>query len=177
MSSELKVCNQSDVVDSNVFCNVAPRRHRLPQRLDWALVPPPLDLSKPIVDDKALLPAIIVTPSSPTCERDFRIAFLANEPKETITSRVITSLHRAAPAPTQLKPRTLVLIFVPLLILFCHVLTHQLAMRRPHLHLVPAADGSMDNAGPGWLDLNDYWGARQARDFVIEEGPVHGYQA
>ncbi|THH12371.1 hypothetical protein EW145_g10 [Phellinidium pouzarii] len=131
-----------------------------------------LDLSGPIVDDKALLPAIIVTPSSPSCDRDFRIAFLAAQPKETIATRVITSLHKAAPAPSQIRPRTLILIFVPLLILFCHVLTHHLAMHRPHLHFAAAADDQASSNGPGWFELNDYWDARQARNFIVEESPV-----
>ncbi|KAF5357681.1 hypothetical protein D9758_007427 [Tetrapyrgos nigripes] len=43
-----------------------PRLHRLPQRLDYTLIPAPLDLSLPLVAEKSPLPAIIVTPSSPS---------------------------------------------------------------------------------------------------------------
>ncbi|KAH8113297.1 hypothetical protein DFH11DRAFT_331511 [Phellopilus nigrolimitatus] len=163
-----------------------PRRHRLPQRLDWNLIPPPLDISKPLVDDKALLPAIIVTPSSPNCDRDFRIAFLASEPKvpESVASRVLSRLKINAPTPLfkqlkQLRPRTLLLVFLPLFILFCHVLAHRLATHRPHLHfdthtqggIVTVGDGPAVGGSNGWFDMNDYWDAKHARELITEDEP------
>ncbi|KAJ2924187.1 hypothetical protein H1R20_g12905, partial [Candolleomyces eurysporus] len=54
-----------------------PRLHRLPRRLDYMLIPAPLDLSLDSMTEKSPLPAIIVTPSSPTHSKDFAIAFLA----------------------------------------------------------------------------------------------------
>lgn len=85
----------------------AARVHRLPQRLDYKLIPPPLgelpqaylshvltslviesDLSLPLVTEKAALPAIIVTPSSPKTPRDFSIAFLCPPVKPTFRERV-----------------------------------------------------------------------------------------
>ena len=135
------------------------------------------DLSKPLVDDKAHLPAIIVTPSSPTHDRDFQIAFLAPEPKENVASRVFARLQKGSHSP-QFKPRTILLLFIPMFILFCHVLTHRFASRHPHLHFDKHTQGGVvdihaDGSGNGylssWFDMNDYWDGRHARDFVIEE--------
>lgn len=161
--------------------SVPPRRHRLPQRLDWALIPPPLDLSKPIVDDKAALPAIIVTPSSPTGARDFRIAFLAPEPKEeTMSERVFSRIQHGAGMNKpifQFKPRTLFFMFLAIFILFCHFLSHRLWARHVHLRfeldkqggVATAADGTQAEHAIGWFDMNDYRDARHARDFTVEE--------
>ncbi|TFK28624.1 hypothetical protein FA15DRAFT_633554 [Coprinopsis marcescibilis] len=62
----------------------APRVHRLPRhrQLDYILVPAPLDLSLPDATEKSPLPAIIVTPSSPSSIKDFSIAFLAPPKKQ-----------------------------------------------------------------------------------------------
>ncbi|KAL0949037.1 hypothetical protein HGRIS_009131 [Hohenbuehelia grisea] len=78
----------------------APRLHRLPQRLDYTLIPAPLDLSLPMMTEKSPLPAIIVTPSSPSSNRDFSIAFLAPPPKPPMRER-ITSLF-SLPSPIRL---------------------------------------------------------------------------
>ena len=70
------------------------------------------DLSQPIVDEKAELPAIIVTPSTPTGDYDFHIAFLAPPPKPSLRERVSAAFpklsnvrrlfHRRLPSEIQL---------------------------------------------------------------------------
>lgn len=64
-----------------------PRLHRLPRRLDYMLIPAPLDLSLDSMTEKSPLPAIIVTPSSPTHSKDFAIAFLAPPKKPSVAER------------------------------------------------------------------------------------------
>jgi len=108
----------------------APRLHRLPQRLDYTLIPAPLDLSLPLATEKSSLPAIIVTPSSPSSSRDFSIAFLAPPPKPSFAERLST--FTSFQAPVHLKARTFIIVFLILFILMCHVVTH-LAAQRPHL--------------------------------------------
>ncbi|KAF9004792.1 hypothetical protein BDQ17DRAFT_1424622 [Cyathus striatus] len=107
----------------------APRLHRLPHRRDYTLIPAPLDLSLPEVAEKSPLPVLVVTPSSPTSTQDFSIAFMAPPPKPTVRER-LTTCTKTAPIP---KARSLVIIFLIMFILICHVVTHRLAMRRPHL--------------------------------------------
>ena len=129
------------------------------------------------------MPAIIVTPSSPTCDRDFRIAFIAPDTptkEESVAERVFARLQEGvgavAPKP-QLKTRTLLLLFIPIFIIFCHFLAHRLSAHHPRLHfdvhtqsgIMAATDGSANGHGAGWFDMNDYWDARHARNFVIEE--------
>ncbi|CCM03382.1 uncharacterized protein FIBRA_05512 [Fibroporia radiculosa] len=127
----------------------APRIHRLPQRLDYTLIPAPLAL--PLVDEKAVLPAIIVTPSSPSHDGDFAIAFLMPPPKPTFLQRVTKLLPALPRPPAQIqlpmtpKPesqrlwsyttraRATVLLILLLFIMACHVVMHQLASSRPHL--------------------------------------------
>ncbi|ETW84249.1 hypothetical protein HETIRDRAFT_381701 [Heterobasidion irregulare TC 32-1] len=105
----------------------SPRRHRLPQHRDFILIPKPLDLSLSDVSEKSPLPAIIVTPSSPSSSGDFSIAFLA-PPKASLRERV-TSFT----APKQLKARTTLILLLLFFILACHLLTHRLATHNPHL--------------------------------------------
>jgi len=78
-----------------------PRLHRLPRRLDYTLIPAPLDLSLPLVTEKSSLPAIIVTPSSPSSAHDFSIAFLAPPPKPSIRDRFIVYLTPPNSIPVQ----------------------------------------------------------------------------
>jgi len=151
-----------------------PRPHRLPQRLDYALIPAPLDLTLPLVDDKAKLPAIIVTPSSPSGETDFSIAFLAPPPKEGFLSR----LAKRYKLPFALRPRIFLVIGLLFFFFACHLFAHGLATRRPRLHF----DGHTQHgygaevdadAGGGWFDLGDYWGSvKHPRDFVIVESTL-----
>ncbi|KAJ7283412.1 hypothetical protein C8J57DRAFT_1120919 [Mycena rebaudengoi] len=66
----------------------SPRLHRFPHRIDYTLIPAPLDLTLPMKAESDSLPAIIVTPSSPSSARDFSIAFLAPPPKPTLRQRL-----------------------------------------------------------------------------------------
>jgi len=77
------------------------RLHRLPQRLDYTLIPAPLDLTLPLVDEKSPLPAIIVTPSSPRSSTDFAIAFLAPESKPSLRQRMASYLPRLSPLSSE----------------------------------------------------------------------------
>lgn len=58
------------------------------------------DLTLPLVDEKADLPAIIVTPSSPIGEKDFAIAFLAPKPQPTMRERASNMLPSIPKIPT-----------------------------------------------------------------------------
>ncbi|TFK96346.1 hypothetical protein BDV98DRAFT_586439 [Pterulicium gracile] len=73
------------------------RTHRLPQRLDFTLIPAPLDLlltGEPTdlsvsgvaeKAEKSPFPAIIITPSSPAYDNDYSIAFLHETPQQQPT--------------------------------------------------------------------------------------------
>ncbi|THU76532.1 hypothetical protein K435DRAFT_704659, partial [Dendrothele bispora CBS 962.96] len=147
-----------------------PRLHRLPQRLDYTLIPAPLDLSIPTIAEKSPLPAIIVTPSSPSATHNYSIAFLAPPQKPTLFQRLVSHTPFApAPADTfppsppstpstpskskpltlsfsqrlssfqkltpniNLKFRTFFILSLILFVMLCHLITHKLASRRPHL--------------------------------------------
>lgn len=108
-----------------------PRLHRLPQRLDYTLIPAPLDLSLPSITEKSPLPAIIVTPSSPVHTHDFSIAFLAPPPKPTVRERVVTSINNITENSWLAQSRS-IRTFVILALLFfimitTHLITHRLA--------------------------------------------------
>ncbi|KAI0092446.1 hypothetical protein BDY19DRAFT_990167 [Irpex rosettiformis] len=141
-----------------------PRLNRFPQRLDYTLIPAPLDLSLPLVDEKAALPAIIVTPSSPIGEKDFSIAFLAPQPRPTFRERVSKLMpavpkapsifHRRLPSEIKLpvspmhpnfeepapswsfkgRACTTILLAVLVFIMGCHLLLHSLAVYHPRLN-------------------------------------------
>ncbi|THH01852.1 hypothetical protein EW026_g900 [Hermanssonia centrifuga] len=138
-----------------------PRLNRLPQRLDYTLIPAPLD-------EKAALPAIIVTPSSPSGETDFAIAFLAPPQKPTLRERVssvlpripkLPSFHRRLPSEIQLpvspykkefatssawsfkaRASSSILLAILLFIMGCHLLMHSLVTSRPRLDFGPMGD-------------------------------------
>jgi len=109
----------------------APRIHRLPHRLDYTLIPAPLDLSLPLATEKSNLPAIIVTPSSPSSAHDFSIAFLAPQPKPSLADRFSTLASFEPPA--LLRARTVIIMLLTLFIVLCHVVTHHLAAQPSHL--------------------------------------------
>ncbi|KAK1235682.1 hypothetical protein PQX77_001053 [Marasmius sp. AFHP31] len=158
-----------------------PRLHRLPQRLDYTLIPAPLDLSLPLITEKSPLPAIIVTPSSPSDERHFSIAFLAPPPKPTIRER----LSSFSSSTFSVRARTALLLFVIGFVMVCHLIAHKMAARtgRPHLDFgvqtQPSEAGgstvhghsnsgaswfnSFLSGGPGTLDDAD------KRDFIVIE--------
>ena len=80
--------------------------------------------------EKSPLPAIVVTPSSPSCSADFSVAFLAPAEKPTVTAK--ERLFSFA-APLNLKARTTFFLLLLLFIMACHLFTHRLAASHPHL--------------------------------------------
>ncbi|TFK92971.1 hypothetical protein K466DRAFT_594786 [Polyporus arcularius HHB13444] len=150
------------------YDGLAPRLNRLPQRLDYTLIPAPLDLTRPIVDEKAELPAIIVTPSSPVFESEFFIAFVAPPPSPTFSQRLSTlvpSFRSYLPSQIQLpttpfkatfdergsnsfslrsRIRTIILLFVLLFIMASHVVLHRVATNHPHIEFGMALDHDID---------------------------------
>ncbi|KAF7794551.1 hypothetical protein EIP86_005685 [Pleurotus ostreatoroseus] len=144
-----------------------PRLNRLPLRLDYTLIPAPLDLSRPLVDEKSPLPAIIVTPSSPSGETDFCIAFIAPPQKPSVRERVSTALakvpklsfHRRLPSEIQLpiskneyaeppspswsikaKARTVILLTILVFIMACHLILHSMVSAHPRLDFGSASE-------------------------------------
>ncbi|KAF9224376.1 hypothetical protein BS17DRAFT_816594 [Gyrodon lividus] len=116
----------------------APRIHRLPQRLDYNLVPAPLDLSLPLATEKSPLPAIIVTPSSPALDApEYYIAFLTPPPKPSLRERITQS--SMLQGPLLFKTRTTFIVALLFFILVCHLLAH-LAVHRPHFDFYKSAD-------------------------------------
>ncbi|KAJ3820864.1 hypothetical protein F5880DRAFT_900158 [Lentinula raphanica] len=139
----------------------APRIHRLPQRLDYTLIPAPLDLSLPLLTEKSPLPAIIVTPSSPSSTHDYSIAFLA-PPKEPgflerlgarlqWTKASVAANTESNRAPLGLRAqtaRTLLILFLILFVMLTHLVTHRMAQtsRRPYLDF--SVQDASTNMGP-----------------------------
>ncbi|KAJ7122833.1 hypothetical protein C8R44DRAFT_704594 [Mycena epipterygia] len=152
----------------------SPRLHRFPHRIDYTLIPAPLDLSLPLKTEKDALPAIIVTPSSPSSDRDFSIAFLSPPPKPSIRER----LGSYAPfvSPFQRKARNLIILSLIFFVLICHLVTHRLAARRPHLEFsVQTGDAHfVDNSFGTWV-VRSLWGEESAadakREFLINDAP------
>ncbi|KAH9963244.1 hypothetical protein BC827DRAFT_1194320 [Russula dissimulans] len=154
-----------------------PRRHRLPQhRPDFILVPPPGDVPLSQVGDKSPLPAIIVTPSSPSCSADFSIAFLAPPEKPTARERLFSLA-----APLNLKARTTFLLLLLFFVMACHLFTHRLATSHPHLQfgLMQGASEEAQSATHSsyrfsWHDWQAFWGVLSSdfdnkREFVVTE--------
>ncbi|TDL29605.1 hypothetical protein BD410DRAFT_31661 [Rickenella mellea] len=125
--------------------------NRFPQRLDYTLIPAPLDLSFPVADEKSPLPAIIVTPSSPTCPTDFSIAFLSPPRKEPYLQRFTSQLK------SHFRPRILVLVILAFFILACHILTHRLATLSPQLHFDMGTFREAAHHQTVWPELNPIW--------------------
>ncbi|KAF5387683.1 hypothetical protein D9615_000023 [Tricholomella constricta] len=132
-----------------------PRLHRLPHRLDYTLIPAPLDLSLPLVTEKSTLPAIIVTPSSPSSSHDFSIAFLAPPQKPTVLERLSSYASTKA-----VRARTTIIIFVIIFVLVCHVVTHRLAARRPHLEFsVHTGEAHIVDPSINWFNFRSLIGS------------------
>lgn len=125
------------------------------------------DLTLPLVDEKAELPAIIVTPSSPVFEKEFYIAFLAPPLSPTFSQRLsdlVPSFRSYLPSQIQLPPspfkarfddrassfslrgriRTIVLLFLLLFIMASHVVMHRIASNHPHLEFGIVSDNDID---------------------------------
>ncbi|KAJ7590777.1 hypothetical protein C8J56DRAFT_858060 [Mycena floridula] len=152
-----------------LFPTMRPARvHRLPQRLDYALIPAPLDLSLPLASEKSPLPAIIVTPSSPSSTRDFSIAFLAPPQKPSVFHRLTAFTKLSTPLP--FRARTVFLLLLLIFILVCHVVTHRLAARRPYLEFhIQGADKPLMGPFEGLFTFMGGGPVDDKRDFVITE--------
>ncbi|KAJ6510229.1 hypothetical protein C8R47DRAFT_1035418 [Mycena vitilis] len=155
----------------------SPRLHRFPHRIDYTLIPAPLDLSLPLKPENDALPAIIVTPSSPSSARDFSIAFLAPPPKPSIRERLGSYAPFVSP-PTpfkfQRKARTLIILALIFFVLICHVVTHRLAARRPHLEFsVQTGDAHLVDTSFGNWFIRSVWGEDSTsdakREFVVND--------
>jgi hypothetical protein len=96
----------------------------------WSLY---LDLSLTEATEKSPLPAIIVTPSSPSSSRDFSIAFLAAPPKLSLRERISSWRHYGGPLPFRIR-YILIVLFITFA-LICHLAAERLAMRVPYLEL------------------------------------------
>jgi hypothetical protein len=154
----------------------ARRLHRLPQRLDYSLIPAPLDLSLPRATEKSPLPAIIVTPSSPSLGApEYYIAFLTPPPKLSLRERIA----QLPPLQGQFsfKARTTLFILLLLFILVCHLLTH-LAVHRPHFDFKSSdvATPSDSFATSPWnlvsFEFQSFWDTTangDRRNYIVEE--------
>jgi hypothetical protein len=196
-----------------------PRVHRLPKRLDYILIPAPSDLSLDTVCEKSPLPAIIVTPSSPSSNKDFSIAFLAPPQKPSFCDRIAayfgknkgadqraeghetfhfmsffkwdsqpislptstppsptspdvnltpysSGYHQNTPVPlhSRLMSRLLILTFVVMTLLLCHMTLHYIALvaSMPSPDQLDTMDASSDTLH---VDIEDYWLISMARMF------------
>jgi hypothetical protein len=149
------------------------------------------------VTDEKGLPMIIVTPSSPTHEREFFLAWVPPPPPPpSALQRLFARLRRGRapalpPTPTTAGPpkagvtlrwRTVLLLALLFFILVSHVLTHGLDARRPRLFMhqssadiVPvagtAAPSTAASGGIGKLIGFEWLFAEEEveeRDFVVE---------
>ncbi|KAF8845568.1 hypothetical protein BDN67DRAFT_986723 [Paxillus ammoniavirescens] len=156
----------------------ASRIHRLPQRLDYNLIPAPLDLSLSLATEKSPLPAIIVTPSSPAPDvPEYYIAFLTPTPKPSFRER-ITQLPLFQ-GQLLFKTRTAFVISLLFFILVCHLLAH-LAVHRPHFDFYKSFDAPSIHADSHgsenslWnfvsFDSQSLWGphVHDERSFIVE---------
>ncbi|KAJ6538941.1 hypothetical protein B0H19DRAFT_1269321 [Mycena capillaripes] len=151
----------------------SPRLHRFPHRIDYTLIPAPLDLSLPLKTEKDSLPAIIVTPSSPSSARDFSIAFLAPPPKPSIRER-FGSYAPFVSSPFQRKARTMIILALIFFVLICHVVTHRLSARRPHLEFsVQTGDAHLVDTSFGTWFIRSILGDDSApdvkREFIVDD--------
>ena len=122
---------------------------------------------------KSALPAIVVTPSSPSCSTDFSIAFLA-PPKPSLRERLSSFT-----APLNHRARTTLLLLLLLFIMACHLLTHRLATSHSHLQFgamqgVTEEAQSHSHAYTPLFDWQAIWGIRTSdldgkREFVVEK--------
>lgn len=91
-------------------CNTARagRPRRLPRHLnlDYTLTPAPPNLSISTLAEKSPLPAIVVTPSSPSNEKRFSIALLAPPKKPSARERVAEYFFPKPHLPTSPSPES-----------------------------------------------------------------------
>ncbi|OBZ76127.1 hypothetical protein A0H81_03683 [Grifola frondosa] len=164
--------------------------------LGLTLIPAPLDLSLPLVDEKAALPAIIVTPSSPSSETDFSIAFPPPPPKPTLAERflplvpALPPLSSYLPSQIQLPPspfktqfdensmpfyslktraRTMILLMLLLFIMASHLVIHRLASSHPRLEFGVVPNGDIDLVSLANVGDVDIFDTKRNTDFVVWE--------
>lgn len=133
------------------------------------------DLSLPQATEKSPLPAIIVTPSSPSLGApEYYIAFLT-PPKPSLRERVAQLPPFQGHFP--FKARTSLFISLLLFILVCHLLAH-LAVYRPHFDFKSSdiAAHSVSHAATPWnfvsFDFQTFWDASangDRRNYIVEE--------
>jgi len=156
----------------------APRIRRLPQRLDYHLIPAPLDLSLELVTEKSPLPAIIVTPSSPALDApEYYIAFLTPPAKPSLRERITQS--PLFQGQLLFKAKTTLIISLLLFILVCHLLAH-VAVHRPSFDFFKSYDAPVVHSDPhapeDWLghfassDFQSLWDfpVNDERSFIVE---------
>jgi hypothetical protein len=119
--------------------------------------------------EKSPLPAIVVTPSSPSCSADFSIAFFA-PPEKPVAREQQFSFS----APFNLKARSTFLLLLLLFIMACHLFTHRLAASRPHLQfgMMQGVTEDAPSNRISWFDWQAFWGAQTSdidgkREFVV----------
>ena len=126
-----------------------------------------IDLSLSEATEKSPLPAIIVTPSSPSSSRDFSIAFLADPPKLSVLERFASWRHYGGPLPFRIR-YILIVLFITFA-LICHLAAERLAMRVPYLEL--NMQNGNNNNGAGWIGF-PFFGDTPALlhpNFIINE--------
>lgn len=135
-----------------------------------------LDLSLPRATEKSPLPAIIVTPSSPSLDApEYYIAFLTPPPKLSLRERITQLSPFQAQFP--FKARTTLFILLLLFILVCHLLAH-LAVHRPYFDFKSSdivAHPDSQATSP-WnfvsFDFQTFWTTAEnvdRRNYIVEE--------
>jgi len=129
----------------------APRRlHRLPQWTDYILIPAPLDLSLTEVAGKSPVPAVIVTPCSPSSSHDFSLAFLPKPTEPTLSERVQSYLH----STPGLRARYIFCLLIVVFVFVCHLFTHHMAVRHRSLDFsVESGDAYVTQTLLVWMNL------------------------
>ncbi|KAG6853222.1 hypothetical protein C0991_005889 [Blastosporella zonata] len=115
--------------------------------------------SLPLATEKSPLPAIIVTPSSPSSSHDFSIAFMLPPPQPTLKERISTyASSKAFSFPV--RARTTFIILVIIFVLVCHVVTHSIVIRRPHLEFsVQTGEAHIPDTSINWFDFRSLIGS------------------
>ncbi|KAJ7937426.1 hypothetical protein B0H13DRAFT_2649260 [Mycena leptocephala] len=152
----------------------SPRLHRFPHRIDYTLIPAPLDLSLPLKTEKDSLPAIIVTPSSPSSARDFSIAFLstASETFYPRTHQLVCAIRLSLPAQGSHHDHSIPHLLRPHMSC-CHPPS---AARRPHLEFsVQTGDAHLVDSSFGTWFIRSIWGEDGTfdakREFIVDDAP------
>ena len=133
-----------------------------------------IDLSLSEATEKSSLPAIIVTPSSPSSSHDFSIAFLADPPKPSLQERIASWKHYYGSPPIPLRIRSILIVLFIIFGLVCHLVADRLALRRPYLEFNAQSgdDGRVLDSTMGWIDFRPLFSGDPASlhpDFIVNE--------